>query len=242
MKTVVIVPTYNEAGTIAVLIDQILKQGEDIHVLVVDDNSGDNTGKIVDDLVQNNTRLDIIHRPERAGLGTAYICGFKYALSNNYDFIITMDADFSHNPDDIPRLQNKVKKGGLVIGSRYCGGIRVLDWPVRRLLLSIGANCYARTIGGLKVNDCTSGYRCYSRQVLEKLPLNNIRSNGYAFLIEILFYISLADCEIEELPIIFTERRLGQSKMTKKVILESAFMPLRMRFCSLFKMSGIRSI
>jgi dolichol-phosphate mannosyltransferase len=233
MKTIVVVPTYNEASNITVLIEEIIKQDKDIHVLIIDDDSPDGTGKIADTVANNNDRINVIHRASRMGLGTAYLIGFKYALKNNYDYVITLDADFSHDPSDISRLRVKIKDNDLCIGSRYSGGIRVINWPLRRLFLSVGANLYLRLITGLKVEDCTSGYRCYSIDALKRIDLDSLRSSGYAFLAEILYKMHRRKLKIEEIPIIFTERKIGISKMKKSDILESMIIPFVLRIKSL---------
>lgn len=233
MKSIVVIPTYNEADNIGKLIEGILGLHKDISILVVDDNSSDGTGDIVDVLAGKNEKINIIHRSARLGLGTAYIAGFQYALKNGYELVITMDADFSHDPNDIPRLLERIQTCDVAIGSRYHGGVRILNWPIRRLILSIGANRYVRWITGLKVSDCTSGFRCYRCKILENLPLNKMKSEGYAFLVEMLFYISKAGFKITEVPIIFTERRAGQSKMSKKVITESMIIPWRLKIFNL---------
>ena len=233
MQAIVVLPTYNEAETISNLTGEVIKQKEDVDILIIDDNSPDGTGRIADELAQNNPHIKVIHRDKRLGLGTAYKAGFKYALDEGYDYVISMDVDFSHDPADIPKLLNKAGDNDLVIGSRYSGGIRVINWPLRRLFLSVGANLYLRLITGLKVEDCASGYRCYSTEALKKIDLDSVKSTGYAFLAEILYKIHRHKLKIEEVPIVFTERRTGISKMKKRDILESMIMPFRLKIKSL---------
>ncbi len=228
-KVLVIVPTYNERENIKEIVPQILSKGENIEVLIVDDNSPDGTAKIVKEMMIHNPRIHLIKRPGKLGLGTAYVEGFKYALEHGYDLIIEMDADFSHNPDDLPRLIQESEHADLVIGSRYTNGISVVNWPLNRLLLSYFANLYARILTGIPVRDLTAGFKCFRREVLEKIDLSKIHSDGYAFQIEMNFYAYERGFKIKEIPIIFIERRTGVSKMSKRIIKEAFFLVIFLR-------------
>jgi len=232
MRTLVVIPTYNEKENIEKLILQILNLDEKINVLVVDDNSPDGTGDVVDKLkVEFQNRVFVIHRPRKLGFASAYIEGFQFALSLNVDYIISMDADFSHNPQYLPELISKFKDYDVVIGSRYMHGtVSVVNWPIKRLILSRVANLYAKIVTGLKVNDCTSGFIGYKREVLEKIGIKNILSDGYSFLIEMKYRAQKKGYKLAEVPIIFEERRLGQSKMSKKIIFEALWVVWRLRF------------
>ena len=231
MKALIIVPTYNEKENIEGIIDAVLAQGDDIEILVVDDNSPDGTGEIVDRLAAAEPRIHAIHREEKLGLGSAYIAGFKWALANtDTQFVFEMDADFSHDPDAIPELLEKAKDYDLVIGSRYLHGITVINWPLSRLILSYGANTYTHIVTGLPLKDSTGGFKCFRRETLEQLPLDTIRSDGYSFQIEMNFFCWKKKLRIVEIPIIFTDRRVGISKMSRKIIWEAAFMVWRLRF------------
>ncbi len=234
MNTLVVIPTYNEADNIETLIQAILTQSApNAHVLIVDDNSPDGTGDIVDGLAQRPAlagRLHALHRPGKGGLGRAYRAGFAWALEHGYDAVIEMDADFSHDPAYLPRLMEAADGADVVIGSRYLNGISVINWPLQRILLSWGANRYVQAITGLPIHDCTSGFRLYRRRVLERIDLPGIRSNGYSFQVEMTFRAHLAGFSIVETPIIFVERQAGKSKMSKGVIWESIQMPLKLRW------------
>ena len=224
-------PTYNEKENIAGIIDAVLAQGDDIDILIVDDNSPDGTGKIIDYLAASETRIHVIHREGKLGLGSAYIAGFKWALANtDTRFVFEMDADFSHDPNAIPELLEEMKDHDLVLGSRYLHGITVINWPLRRLILSYGANVYTRIITGLPLKDSTGGFKCFRRETLEQLPLDTIRSDGYSFQIEMNFFCWKKGFRIVEIPIIFTDRRVGISKMSRKIIWEAMFMVWRLRF------------
>ena len=231
MKALIVVPTYNEKENIEGIIVAVLAQGDDIEILVVDDNSPDGTGEIVDRLAAAEPRIHVIHREEKLGLGSAYIAGFKWALSNtDTQFVFEMDADFSHDPNAIPELLEKAKDHDLVIGSRYLHGITVINWPLSRLILSYGANRYTHIVTGLPLRDSTGGFKCFRRETLEQLPLDTIRSDGYSFQIEMNFFCWKKKLRIVEIPIIFTDRRVGISKMSRKIIWEAAFMVWRLRF------------
>src|SRR5712692_3014707 len=202
-RTLVITPTYNEPENIEQLISNVLSQDAEINVLVVDDNSPDRTADIVDRLRANNPRIHLIRRQEKMGLGTAYVAGFKFALEQNYDYVLEMDADFSHNPQEIPNFLKNMNGCDLVLGSRYKNGVRVVNWPIRRLILSYAANLYTRIVTGLPVKDATSGFKCFSRAALEAIDLDNIRSNGYAFQIEMTYLTWKKGFRVCEIPIIF---------------------------------------
>ena len=231
MKALIVVPTYNEKENIEGIIDAVLAQGDDIEILVVDDSSPDGTGEIVDRLAAAEPRIHVIHREEKLGLGSAYIAGFKWALANtDTQFVFEMDADFSHDPGAIPELLEKAKDYDLVIGSRYLHGITVINWPLSRLILSYGANRYTHIVTGLPLRDSTGGFKCFRRETLEQLPLDTIKSDGYSFQIEMNFFCWKKKLRIVEIPIIFTDRRVGISKMSRKIIWEAAFMVWRLRF------------
>lgn len=223
MKLLTLVVTYNEAANIAQLIPAILQYLPDSSVLVVDDNSPDGTSDVVRRLHAQDPRVLLITRTNVRGYGSAMIAGLQYAITNGYDVVATMDADFSHDPADLPRLVGALSGADVAIGSRYVGGIRVLNWDVRRLLLSLAANVYVRILSGLSAADCTAGFRAYRVDVLKRVPLGRIRTTGYAFGPELLF--SLDTSRVTEVPACYTERRLGQSKMSRKVIVEAAIRP-----------------
>jgi dolichol-phosphate mannosyltransferase len=233
-KVLIIIPTYNEAENISSLIPEVLEQDEMVEVLVVDDNSPDGTGEIVADLAKDNPRIHLLERQGKMGLGSAYITGFKYALEHGYEYVIEMDADFSHSPSDIPRLLKEIKDCDLVIGSRYISGVNVVNWPIRRLLLSIFASRYVRFVTRMPVKDPTAGFKCFRREVLESLDLDNIISDGYSFQIEIHYKTWKSGWRIKEIPVVFTERRDGKSKMSKKIVWEAALIVWKLRFFPLF--------
>ncbi len=232
MRVLVVIPTYNEADNIAKLARRILDQPGALDILVVDDNSPDGTGRIADEVAQSPEtcgRLHVLHRAGKSGLGRAYLAGFAWALARDYDAAIEMDADFSHDPLYLPGLLRGAHDADVVIGSRYLNGISVINWPLRRVLLSWGANYYVRGVTRLAVRDCTSGFRLYRRAVLEAIDLPSVRSNGYSFQVEMTFRAQLAGFRLREVPIIFVERHAGQSKMSQSVIWESVLMPLKLR-------------
>jgi len=233
MKILVIIPTYNEKENISTILPLVLKQDQEIEVLVVDDNSPDGTGRLVEELQSSNPRIKLIKREKKSGLGTAYIAGFDYALQNGYDYIFEMDSDFSHEPSYIPDFLKAIKDSDLVLGSRYIRGVNVVNWPMTRLLLSYFANVYARWVTGLPVRDSTGGFKCFRREVLEKIGLDNIHSNGYAFQIEMNFRAWKKGFKIKEIPIIFVDRRAGESKMSKKIVREAIWMVWKLRILSL---------
>ncbi len=228
-RTLVVIPTYNEADNIARLIPRVLEQDPSIDVLVVDDSSPDGTGTLVRGMQHGQPRLHLVEREGKLGLGTAYVAGFRFALARGYDFIFEMDADFSHNPKEIPRFLERIREHDLVIGSRYANGVRVLNWPMQRLLLSYSANVYTRLITGLPLSDATGGFKCFRREVLQAIDLDRIRSNGYAFQIEMSYKAWKKGFRLVETPIVFLDRRSGASKMSKGIIYEAFFMLWKLR-------------
>ena len=237
-NSIVIIPTYNEIENIEAIIRAVFSQSEAIHILIVDDNSPDLTALKVKELQgEFSNRLFLETRKEKSGLGTAYIHGFKWCLSKGYDYIFEMDADFSHNPKDLVRLYNTchIEGADLAIGSRYITGVNVVNWPMSRVLMSYLASKYVRVITGMKINDTTAGFVCYKRQVLETLNLNAIKFIGYAFQIEMKFKTYLKNFKIVEVPVIFTDRTKGESKLSSGIISEAIFGVISMKIKSLFK-------
>ncbi len=232
-KSLVIIPTYNEMDNIRRLIPDLMGQYETLHILIVDDNSPDGTGEYVKQLSESNERIKILQRPAKMGLGTAYVAGFKFAIENKYDYIFEMDADYSHDPKEIKNFLTAIEKSDLVIGSRYKTGVNVINWPMRRLLLSYFANIYTRVITGMPIHDATGGFKCFRREVLEAIDLSNIHSNGYAFQIEMNFKAYKKGFRVSEIPIIFVDRFQGTSKMSKKIVYEAVFMVWKLRFRSI---------
>ena len=237
--TLIIIPTYNEKENISLIIHKIFSISSEVNILVVDDGSPDGTGRIVKDIQIEEFphRLHLLERKGKLGLGTAYIAGFKYALKNGFDYIIEMDADFSHNPLDLPKLYNACTDGGsdAALGSRYKNGVNVVNWPMKRVLLSFFASKYVRFITGLPLNDTTAGFICYKREVLESLNLDKIKFIGYAFQIEMKFKTWKKGFEITEVPIIFTDRTQGESKMSGSIFKEAIFGVMDLRLQSIFK-------
>jgi len=233
-RALVIVPTYNERFNIARLIPAILAQDPSLEVLVVDDGSPDGTGAIVDGIAANNARVHVIHREAKLGLGTAYIAGFRWALERKYDLVFEMDADFSHNPERLPEFLQAIRESDVVLGSRYQNGhVNVVNWPMSRLFLSYAANIYARFVTGLPIFDTTGGFKCFRRNVLESIDLNSVKSNGYAFQIEMSYRAWKRGFQLFEIPIIFVDRTEGVSKMSKKIVREAIWMVWRLRWWSL---------
>lgn len=233
-KAIIVIPTYNEVDNISKLIDTIFNIKSDIDILIVDDNSPDGTADVVEKLLNKDSRIHLIKRAGKMGLGTAYCDGFKYALEKGFDFIFEMDADFSHNPEDIPRFLEAIHNNDLVIGSRYVSGVNVVNWPLKRLILSYGANLYTRIITGMPVHDATGGYKCFRAEALKKIDLNKIKSNGYGFQIEMNFRLWKSGARLKEIPIIFIDRRSGVSKMNKKIIYEAIFLVWKLKILSIF--------
>ncbi len=234
-KVLVVIPTYNEAENIDAILDAVLSQGPEVDVLVVDDNSPDGTAERVRARMERNPRIHLLVRPGKQGLGTAYVAGFRWALAHGYDHIIQMDADFSHNPEDIPRLLQMLRTHDVVIGSRYTDGINVVNWPMKRLLLSYFANIYARWVTGVPVRDLTGGFKGWRREVLEAIGLEEIASDGYAFQIEMNVKAYSLGFSVVEIPIVFVERRAGVSKMSRRIIVEALWMVWRLRFWRWFR-------
>ena len=235
MKTLIISPTYNERKNIKQLVDMVIGENPELHLLIVDDNSPDGTGEKVKKLQAEYKNLFLETRPKKSGLGTAYIFGFKWALDKKYDNIIQMDADLSHNPKDLPRMVNNLQKYDLVIGSRYINGISVVNWPLRRLMLSYGANAYSRVITGMPIMDGTGGFKAWKSSVLSSIDLDSVKSQGYSFQIEMNFRAWVKKFNIKEIPIIFSDRTIGQSKMSKTIVYEAIFMVWRLRIWKIFK-------
>lgn len=224
-RFLVVVPTYNESRNVGEIVPQILGQDERLHVLVVDDNSPDGTGRIADELVaRHEGRVHVLHRSEKQGLGRAYLAGFGWAIERQYDRIFEMDADFSHDPKYLLDLIAATEDADLALGSRYKTGVNVINWPMSRLLLSYGANIYVRWITGLPLTDATGGFKCFHRRVLERIPMERVRSNGYAFQIEMSFRAWKLGFQLREVPIVFVDRVAGQSKMSKRVVREAIWM------------------
>jgi dolichol-phosphate mannosyltransferase len=234
-RMLVVVPTYNERTNVSQIVPAVLAQDPCIEVLVVDDNSPDGTGQIADQLATDDARVHVLHRGGKEGLGKAYIAGFRWALERGYDLVFEMDADFSHDPRFLPKLIEAVQDADLVIGSRYKTGVNVINWPISRLLLSLGANQYARWVTGLPLTDSTGGFKCFRRRVLEAIPLDRVRSNGYAFQIEMSFLAWKRGFRLKEIPIVFTDRVEGQSKMNKKIVREAVWMVWWLRLRSLLR-------
>ncbi len=233
-KILVIIPTYNEAKNIAILIEKIINLNiPNLSILVIDDNSPDRTWEVVEKIASEDSRVNLLKRPSKLGLGTAYVEGFKYALNHHYDYIFEMDADLSHDPNEIKNFLEKIKECDLVIGSRYVTGVNVINWPLSRLILSVGANWYTRMITGMPIKDCTSGFKCFRRKVLESIDLDHISSDGYAFQIEMNYKAWKKNFRICEIPIIFVDRAQGSSKMSRKVMLEAVWMVWKLRLLGL---------
>jgi dolichol-phosphate mannosyltransferase len=233
-RALVIVPTYNERENIGRLIELVLDTDSRLEVLVVDDGSPDGTGTLVDELSARNPRVHALHRPRKLGLGTAYIAGFRWALQRDYVYVFEMDADFSHDPAHLPQFLEAIKDADLVLGSRYRHGkVTVVNWPITRLILSYSANIYARVVTGLPLNDSTGGFKCFRREVLEAIRLERVRSNGYAFQIEMSFRAWKRGFRIVEIPIVFVDRTEGQSKMSRRIVREAIWMVWRLRWWSI---------
>ena len=228
--TLIILPTFNEAENLQPMAERLLALEPALEVLVVDDNSPDGTGEIAVGLAKVNDRFHVLHRQEKDGLGRAYCAGFAWALEHGYEFVFEMDCDFSHDPDDIPRFIDKAnaENADLVLGSRYCQGIRVINWPISRLLLSICAARYVKAITGMPFTDPTGGFKCFRRRALEAIDLDRVRANGYSFQIELTHILWRTGHVISEVPIIFTDRFIGTSKMSGKIVREAIWMVWRL--------------
>ena len=234
MNTLIISPTYNESKNIANLIEHVFKLDENYHLLIVDDNSPDETAVLVEKLQQRYKNLHLTKRPGKAGLGTAYKFGFKWALERDYDVIVQMDADGSHDASEIPEMVCGLEKNDVIIGSRYIHGVSVVNWPIRRLILSYSANVYSKIITGMPIKDATGGYKAWKREVLASIDLDAVRSQGYSFQIEMNFRAWHKGFSIVEHPIIFIDRTVGESKMSKTIMIEAIFMVWRLRIWKLF--------
>ncbi len=229
MKSVVIIPTYNERENLPALARAVLSVAPNLDVLVVDDNSPDGTGQLADALARETGRIHVIHRAGKLGLGTAYVAGFRHALAHGYERIVEMDADFSHRPADLPRLLEAASYADVVIGSRYVPGGRILGWSPLRQAISKGGSLYARLLLGLPIRDCTGGFKCFRRAALERLDLDALRSNGYAFQVEVNYACVRAGLCLAEVPIVFPDRERGTSKMSGRIVAEAAWLVLRLR-------------
>ncbi|HEX9246192.1 MAG TPA: polyprenol monophosphomannose synthase [bacterium] len=235
-KALVIIPTYNEAVNLSNLVPQVLAQDGRLEVLVVDDNSPDGTGQLAEALAVEHPRLHVLHRAAKQGLGTAYLAGFKWGLERDYAYFFEMDADFSHDPAHLKEFLKAVQDADLVLGSRYLAGrVTVVNWPMGRLLLSYFANVYARWVTGLKIWDLTGGFKCYRRRVLEGIDLTQVRSNGYAFQIEMSVRAWRKGFKLAEIPIVFVDRTEGQSKMNRAIVREAVWMVPRLRLMAWFR-------
>jgi len=233
-RALVIIPTYNELNNLQLILPLVLGQDPRIEVLVVDDNSPDGTGRVADEIAAGNARVHVLHRPAKQGLGTAYLAGFRWALERDYDFVLEMDADFSHDPKHLPQFLAAIEDADVVLGSRYQGGrVTVVNWPMPRLLLSYFANIYARTVTGVRLGDATGGFKCFRRQVLESIDLDAVRSNGYAFQIEMSTRAARKGFRIVEIPIVFVDRTDGVSKMSNSIVREAIWMVWKLRILSI---------
>ena len=241
MKALVIVPTYNERENLPRLVPAILEQGESFHLLVVDDNSPDGTGEIADALAAADPRVNVLHRDGKRGLGTAYVAGFKWALERGYDYIFEMDADFSHDANDLPRLLEGAMRGDCAVGSRWVPGGGTENWSLLRTLISRGGSVYAKMILGVPVNDLTSGFKCFSAYVLRQLDLDSIQSNGYGFQVEVNYRCHRLGFRIVEVPIRFVDRRVGKSKMNAGIVVEAAGVVWKLRFSSAPPQKAVRA-
>ncbi len=229
-RALVVVPTYNERENLPLLVRKLLALPVKVDLLVVDDNSPDGTGKLADELATQHAFIHVLHREEKSGLGRAYIAGFRWGLEFGYEFVFELDGDLSHNPDDIPMFLEAIKEADLVLGSRYVNGIRVINWPLSRLMLSKGAAKYVRLVTGMPFTDPTGGYKCFRRRALEALDLGAVHSNGYSFQIEITHKLWRQGFKVVEVPIIFTDRFQGRSKMSKHIMYEAFLMVWRLWF------------
>ncbi len=227
-KSVVIIPTYDERENVGPISQAVLQNAPGADILFVDDNSPDGTGRLLDELALQEPRIHVLHRPGKQGLGRAYIAGFQWALARDYEFIFEMDADFSHDPKELPNFLRAAADADLVLGSRYAGGIRVMNWPLSRLLLSTGASAYVRLLTGLPIWDPTGGFKCFRKRVLEAINLDRITSSGYSFQIEMTHNAWMKGFRIQEIPIVFEDRRAGYSKMNMAIAQEAIFMVIKL--------------
>ena len=235
LKAMIVIPTYNERENIEKLASSVLAQDPEINVLIVDDNSPDGTGQIADELAAGCERIKVIHRQGKLGLGSAYREGFRFALAQGAEYIVEMDADFSHDPAMLPVFLEKINHYDVVVGSRYVNGVSVVNWPIRRLILSYFASVYTRMITGLELSDCTGGFKCFRRNVLEAIDLKKIRSDGYSFQIEMNYRCLEKGFTIGEVPIIFIDRHSGTSKMSKQIVREAILMVWKLKLGSILR-------
>jgi dolichol-phosphate mannosyltransferase len=234
-RALVIIPTYNERENLPRLVPSVLAQDDRLEILIVDDGSPDGTGQVADEIARESSRVHVLHRPGKLGLGTAYLTGFKWGLERDYDAFFEMDADFSHDPAHLPAFIEAIEHSDVVLGSRYLHGrVTVVNWPIGRLLLSYFANAYARWITGLPVADATGGFKCFRRDVLASIALDRVESNGYAFQIEMSFRAWKKGFRLGEIPIMFVDRDIGESKMSKKIVYEAVWRVWRLRLLSIF--------
>ncbi len=234
-KVLIIIPTYNERENIVLIIPEIKNVLPQCHILVVDDSSPDGTADCVKALSKDDPTIQLLQRAKKEGLGKAYISGFKWALQRDYELVFEMDADFSHNPRYLPDFITAAKDNDLIIGSRYVSGVNVVNWPMTRLLLSYFANLFARILTGIPVKDCTGGYKCFRRNILESMNFDRIASSGYSFQIELNFFAWKKGFRLKEIPIIFTDRQRGASKMSTKIVREALFLTWKLRLSFLFR-------
>jgi dolichol-phosphate mannosyltransferase len=239
MKTVIIIPTYNEIDNLPSLLKEIFSYAPETDILIVDDNSPDGTGELADEIHQQNAQVHVLHRASKLGLGTAYIEGFKYAIEHAYDAAFEMDADFSHDPRYLPDFLKAIENADLVIGSRYIPGGDTPNWTIPRRFISGGGNIFARFMLGIPVHDCTAGYRCYRSKVLESIDLDSVQSQGYAFQIELVYRVMQGGFKIVETPIVFMDRRVGKSKMSRKIVIEGFTYVIKARFSKQSKKSNL---
>jgi dolichol-phosphate mannosyltransferase len=233
-RGLIVIPTYNERDTLPALLDAISLQNLSVDILIIDDNSPDGTAQLVRDRIQRENHIKLIERPGKLGLGTAYVAGFKFAIANGYEFVFEMDADFSHDPKMLPEFIREIENYDFVLGSRYVNGISVVNWPLRRLMLSYFASRYTRFITGMPIHDPTGGFKCFRIEVLKAIDLDRVRSGGYSFQIEMNFKAWKNGFRWKEIPIIFVDRKEGHSKMSNAIIREAVFMVWKLRFKSLF--------
>lgn len=233
-RALVIIPTYNEIDNVPTLIGAVLDADPRIEILFVDDGSPDGTGEYIASIMESEPRVRLLQRPRKMGLGTAYCRGFEVAIADGYDVALEMDADFSHDPKALPEFLKEIEENDMVIGSRYVQGVNVINWPMSRLLLSYFANVYSRFVTGMPLRDGTGGFKCFRTEVLKRIDLKQIRSNGYSFQIELNFLVWSMGKKIREIPIIFVDRRNGVSKMSRDIIWEAAFLVWKLRFAKLF--------
>ena len=234
-RALVVIPTYNEAGNVPHIVPQVVAQDPRLEILVVDDNSPDGTGQLAAAIAAKEPRVHVLHREGKLGLGTAYLTGFRWALDRGYDYVFEMDADFSHDPEHLKQFLKAIEDADLVLGSRYLGGkVTIVNWPMPRLLLSYCANLYARWVTGLRIWDLTGGFKCFRRRVLEAIDLPRVRSNGYAFQIEMSVRAWRKGFTLKEIPIVFVDRTEGQSKMNKAIVREAVWMVPRLRLMAWF--------